>query len=280
MARAVLAWVMEKLNHGHSVALATIIESKGSVPGKPGAKLAIIKNGQKFGTVGGAGLELKIENALIKLLKQPKPMSTKGGKIETFLLYKDGKGKEAIPLDSLCGGQVKVSLEVIETTPHVLIVGGGHVGLAITLVTETLGWSHSVFDIRSDFANSVRFPNAEEIHNSPVGTFLKNENESSLSRFSDILLLGHDWSIDQEILIEIMSLLKDTSRFRVGAIGSKSKWSAFKKAALSKNISNSVIELVRCPIGISIGAHSPEEIAIAVCAEIIALEKLHNNSED
>ena len=67
MTRAVIAWTLEKLNAGYSVAIATIIEAKGSVPGKPGAKLAIIKNGEKYGTIGGAGLELKVEKALKNL---------------------------------------------------------------------------------------------------------------------------------------------------------------------------------------------------------------------
>ncbi len=280
MTRAVLAWTMDKLNQGYSVAIATIIDSKGSVPGKPGAKLALIKNGEKYGTVGGAGLELKIEIALTKLLNESKPMSSKGGEINTFLLYKDGKGKEVIPLDSLCGGQVRVAMEVIDSMPHILIVGGGHVGLAIALASDTLGWAHSVFDVREDYANSDRFPFAEEIHNYSIDEFLKNEDNDSLNRFSDILLLGHDWSLDQDMLIGILSLLNIDSRSRLGAIGSKSKWSAFKKAALGSNIQQSLIDATRCPIGLSIGAHSPEEIAIAVCAEIISFEKLHNDSEE
>jgi xanthine dehydrogenase accessory factor len=142
-----------------------------------------------------------------------------------------------------------------------------------------LGWAHSVFDIREDYANSGRFPFAEEIHNCSIDEFLKNEDNNSLNRFSDILLLGHDWSLDQDMLIGILSLLNIDSRARLGAIGSKSKWRAFKKAALESNIQKSLIDATRCPIGISIGAHSPEEIAIAVCAEIISFEKLHNDSE-
>jgi len=280
MTRAVIAWTLEKLNAGYSVAIATIIEAKGSVPGKPGAKLAIIKNGEKYGTIGGAGLELKVEKALKNLLSTPKDMSSKGGKIEKFLLYKNGKGKEVTPLDSLCGGQVTVSLEVIDSLPHILIIGGGHVGLAITSISDILGWSHSIFDVREDYANSKRFPNAEEIHNSFVCDFLTEDDIESMSRFSDILLLGHDWNVDQEMLIGLLSIMDENSRPRIGVIGSKSKWSAFKKAALSVNISESIIDSTRCPIGLSIGAHSPEEIAVAVCAEIMAMEKLHNNYED
>ena len=125
----VLSWALDEVKQGHRVAIATIVSAKGSVPGKPGAKLAINSKMQNFGTVGGAGLELKIEKKLIQLLNEEHKVNRKkGGLIETFYLYKDAKGKEGIALDSLCGGQVKVSMEIIEPMPHILIAGGGHVG--------------------------------------------------------------------------------------------------------------------------------------------------------
>ena len=272
MTRAVLSWVLEKLEAGHDVAIATVINSKGSVPGKPGAKLAMVKGGEKFGTIGGAGLELKIEKALHDLIEKPYIMATQGGRIENFILYKDGKGKEVTALDSLCGGQLTVSLEVVNTTPHILIIGGGHVGKSVSLVCDSISWSYSVFDVREDFSNKDRFPLAKELHSSSVSNFLDLEDHDSLSRFSDILILGHDWSIDQEILIGILSKIKNQERPRIGCIGSKTKWSAFKKAALEENISKSILESTRCPIGLEIGAHSPEEIAVSICAEIISLD--------
>lgn len=272
MTRRVLSWISEKLAEGYDVALATVIDSKGSIPGKPGAKLAMIKNGEKFGTIGGAGLELKIEKALYELIKRPYRMSIQGGRIENFLLYKNGKGKEVIALDSLCGGQLTVSLEVINTSPNILIVGGGHVGKSLASVCDSIGWEYSIFDVRKEFSNEERFPYAEKSYTSSIPEFLDSEDEKSLSRFSDIFLLGHDWSLDQEILIGILSKVKVNQRPRVGCIGSKTKWSAFREAALNANIPSSVVDSTRCPIGLGIGAHTPEEIAIAICAEIIALD--------
>ena len=91
MSRAVLSWVVERLDHGERVALASVIEARGSVPGKPGAKLAISSTGEKFGTVGGAGLEMKIERNLIEMLSDDKSKMRKtGGKIETYILHKEG----------------------------------------------------------------------------------------------------------------------------------------------------------------------------------------------
>ena len=274
MSVAVLSWVLEMLDAGNRVAIASVIKAQGSVPGKPGAKLAISSSGSRVGTVGGAGLEAKIEEKLEEMLsKEGLFYRKRGGTVEDFLLHKDGKGKEVTALDSLCGGRVTVSMEVIEPIPHILIAGGGHVGLSIAKACNNLDWSYSVFDIREDFCNSERFPDARGIYCSSVEEFLENMRGSELEMFSDILLLGHDWSVDERLLIGLLKINNGNSRPRIGAIGSKKKWIEFEKSATKNGIDEGPLESVRCPIGLDIGADSPDEIALAVCAEILALER-------
>jgi len=277
----VLSWALDEVKQGHRVAIATIVSAKGSVPGKPGAKLAINSKMQNFGTVGGAGLELKIEKKLIQLLNEEHKVNRKkGGLIETFYLYKDAKGKEGIALDSLCGGQVKVSMEIIEPMPHILIAGGGHVGRCVGLVAESLGWDYSVFDVRKEYSNTEKYPFSNENISMNANDFLESEDSESIKRFSDILLLGHDWSVDQELLLGFLKLRKDDSRPRIGAIGSVSKWKSFKKAAMDDGVREEWFNNARCPIGIDIGAETPEEIGLAVCAEILALERKITHTEN
>ena len=269
-----LIWVLERLERGESVAMASVIEASGSVPGKPGARLALTPSGARFGTIGGAGLEMKVENALRGMLNGGRQqVREKGGRVETFVLYKDAKGEEATPLDSLCGGRVTVAMEVMDPMPHVLIAGGGHVGRAVAIVCDTLGWSHSVFDVRAEYADAERYPFASELHASSVSGFLEGEDSDSLVRFSDVLLLGHDWAVDQEFLLGVLGRLEGGARPRIGAIGSTVKWNAFREAAVDAGVSEEAVDSVRCPIGLDIGADSPEEIAVAVCAEIMSLEK-------
>ena len=271
---AVLSWALERLRGGERVAIASVIEAQGSVPGKPGAKLAISSSGSRVGTVGGAGLEMRVSQKLEDMLASEDGLNRKmGGSVEVFLLHKDGKGKEVTALDSLCGGRVTVSMEVIDPRPHILIAGGGHVGFALAKVCDNLDWEYSVFDIREDYSNSERFPNAEGVICCPVGEFLGQEDEGSLRRFSDILLLSHDWGVDEDLLIGILGILGGTKRPRIGAIGSKKKWSEFERSGIERGIEKRILESVRCPIGLEIGADSPEEIAIAVCAEILSLER-------
>lgn len=277
----VLSWALSEVEQGRRVAIATIISAKGSVPGKPGAKLAINSRMQNFGTVGGAGLELKIEKKMKELLNEDVKLNRKkGGIIETFYLYKDAKGKEGIALDSLCGGQVEVSIEIIEPVPHILIAGGGHVGRCVALVADSLGWDYSIFDVRKEYSNSEKYPFSNENISTDVDDFLKSEDSESLERFSDILLLGHDWSVDQELLLGLLKLREEKIRPRIGAIGSTSKWSSFKKAAIKDGIKEKWFENARCPIGIDIGAETPEEIGLAVCAEILALDRKITHTEN
>ena len=281
MTKPVLTWVLDRLDRGEKVAMASVIEASGSVPGKPGARMAISSNGKRFGTVGGAGLELRIEDGLRKMLNGGDGYSRKrGGRVEVFLLHKDGKRKEVTPLDSLCGGKVTVAMEVLIPMPHVLIVGGGHVGRCIAIVCDTMGWSHSVFDVREEYANEDRCPFATELHTVNVEGFLASEDRDSLERFSDVLLLGHDWAVDEDFLIRVLKERGNGRRPRIGAIGSKSKWKSFSKSAIGAGIAEDDIGSVRCPIGLQIGADSPEEIALAVCSEILSLEKVVNTHED
>ena len=274
MTVGVLNWAIKRVEAGERVAIASVVQASGSVPGKPGARLAISSSGEKFGTIGGAGLELKVEKELQEiLLRDLSDLRKKGGKVESFLLNRDGKGKEASALDSLCGGQVKVAMEVITPRPHILIAGGGHVGLSISKVCDSLEWLYSVFDVREEYCNRQRYPNAEGNFCSSVEEFLQKESSDSMTRFSDILLLSHDWSVDEEMLIGLLQLCKEGRSPRIGAIGSKKKWSAFEKKAIENGVEKRLIDSVRCPIGLDIGADTPEEIAIAVCAEVLSLER-------
>ena len=261
MTQRVLEWVTARLREGEPVALASVITAQGSVPGKPGAHMAVTDS-EVYGTVGGAGLELKVMNHLREILE------TNEGRIETYQLQKEAGGRAGTPLNSLCGGILTVSMEVIQPMPHILLAGGGHCAQAIADASAPLGWSVSVLDTRPEYASEELWPDAEECMASQPGDFLARETTESLARFSHILLLGHDWAIDEALLIGLLE--RTEGRPRIGCIGSRSKWQAFEKSALEAGLSQEILDTVICPIGIGIGAESPQEIAIAVLAQIIA----------
>ena len=263
MTARVLQWSLSQLSLNRKVALATVVDTSGSVPGKAGARLALT-DFDMVGTVGGAGLEMKVISRLKELISDA---SKPCGEVVTYGLNKGAKGYEVQPLDSLCGGRVTVALEVLIPMPHILLMGGGHCAKAIAEACVPLDWKYSVQDSRAEYAV---LDGATETHHSCPKDFLENENQESLSRFSDILLLGHDWKEDEERLLGILS---EGYTGRLGVIGSKSKWKAFTNVAIKAGISQETLDGVNCPIGLAIGAESPEEIAIAVLAEILAAHK-------
>ena len=263
MTARTLQWALDELSKNRKVGIASVVSTAGSVPGKEGARLALTEFSVS-GTVGGAGLEMKVISRLKELMiESTKPC----GEIVTYGLNKGAKGYEVTPLDSLCGGRVTVAFEVMIPMPHILLMGGGHCAKAIAEACKPLDWKFSVQDSRADFAV---LDGAIETHHSCPKDFLMNENNESLSRFSDILLLGHDWKEDEE---RLLGLLFAGYNGRLGVIGSKSKWNAFSKIALEAGISQDQLDQVNCPIGLDIGAESPEEIAVAVLAEILASHK-------
>ena len=151
--------------------------------------------------------------------------------------------------------------------PHILLMGGGHVAQSIAHMCQGLGWDHSVQDTREEFSSPVAFPEARERHCNSVEDFLESENTDSINRFSDILLLGHDWKEDEDRLIGLLKIIDSSTR--LGVIGSKRKWNAFSKAAIDAGIDPPILDEVDCPIGLEIGAESPGEIAVAVVAAVL-----------
>ncbi|MBA86846.1 MAG: hypothetical protein CMB29_02110 [Euryarchaeota archaeon] len=278
MTKQTLTWAVNHLALRKRIVMASVVKTSGSVPGKVGARLAIAEHTDGFhGTIGGAGLELKVLNRCNELMAEHfEPF----GEVLTFGLNKGAKGYEVQPLDSLCGGRVTVSLEVIIPPPHVLLMGGGHCASALVTTIQSLNWNYSVTDSRLEYCNTDLFPNATELLHTSVEDFLAAESADSMSRYSDILLLGHDWSEDQARLLGLLTLCQDGGinpdgrNFpRIGVIGSRSKWQSFSRAAIEHGIDRNQLDSVICPIGLNIGAESPEEIAIAVTAQILALAK-------
>ena len=278
MTAHVLQWVLSELASQRRVVMATVLNTSGSVPGKTGARLAMSSHEHTWvGTVGGAGLEHRVLQRCRELLGEAlQPIA----EVLTYGLNKGAKGYEVTPLDSLCGGRVSIAVEVMIPMPHVHIMGGGHCGKALATTLHGLGWDYSVHDTREAYISEDKFPHAVERSSASVAGVLEGETASTLGRFSDILLLGHDWAEDQERLLGLLQLLNQPGVVldgkqhpRIGVIGSRSKWQAFEEAAREQGVPQPLLDQVICPIGLNIGAQSPEEIAVAVAAQIMSLHK-------
>jgi len=235
-------------------ATATVVGARGSVPGKLGARMIVFADGSQEGTVGGAGLEQEI-----KAMAQD-AIRTHRSTTHHFELARQKPGG----LDSICGGGVEVFVEYMAPRPHILIYGCGHVGEATARLCAQLDYSHSVADIRPDFATEERFPRARNHFTLSPEEFFK---QATLSHYSHILILGHDHHADGDIVI---AALKADFEGSIGIIGSRTKRNEFQSRCVEQGIPQELFdEKVTCPIGLSIQAETPSEIAVAILAQII-----------
>lgn len=233
-------------------AVATVVDAKGSVPGKVGATMLVTSQGRVHGTVGGAGLEEKVKALCVEALE------TGDSGLHTFDLAK----WKPEGLDSVCGGTVQIAVQVHRPLPHLLLFGGGHCGLALAEIARTMDWDVSVVDGRPEFADPDRFPDGTTVHAEDPAEFAR---DADVSDCTHAYLLGHSHDLDARTLKELLPRFDG----HVGTIGSDAKWADFRKRLTEWGVAEDRVDAVECPIGLDVGAESPEEIAVAVAASII-----------
>lgn len=235
-------------------AVATIVEARGSVPGKLGARMIVLADGTQDGTVGGAGLESQVTEIALQAI------ATRRSGTHRFELARQKPGG----LDSVCGGGVEVFVEYIAPRPHLLIYGGGHVGLAIARLCDQLDYAYSIGDVRPEFASAERFPNARARFPLEPAAVLA---QADLALYSHLLIVGHSHQIDGELLC---GALERGFTGYLGVIGSETKRREFRGRCAARGIPEATFDArVDCPIGLAIDAETPAEIAVAVLAQVI-----------
>jgi len=259
VSRKVMRRAAELLDAGVSFALCTVIGARGSVPGKAGAKMIVLRDGSQFGTVGGAGLEEKVKDLGRRCLEERKTLTMK---FELAPHLPDRPGA----LDSLCGGAVEILVEYMGAVPHVLICGGGHVGLEVARMCDQLEYVHSVLDDRAEFAARERFPGARELHVGRPETFFP---ERDLTGYSHVVLLGYSYKIDTEALYQVVTRFPGY----IGLICSKLKRREMFAKLRERGVSEAALQRIEAPLGLAIGAETPAEISVSILGSIIQHHK-------
>ncbi|MCK4309162.1 MAG: XdhC family protein [Candidatus Atribacteria bacterium] len=253
----ILKEALERINKGESIALATIVETKGSTPREVGAKMVVGKDGLIAGTIGGGITEAKV----IKEAKQ----AIKEGK-ERFLAYHLTKEEAARDEGAICGGEMKVFVDILQPKEEILIFGAGHIAVCVSKLAKIVGFKVTIIDDRKEFVNQDRFPEADKI--------IAEETEKALthlkitpSNYIIILTRGH--LKDEEVLA---SVVRSNTAY-IGMIGSRKKNATVFRRLTKKGISQEELDKVHTPIGIDINAQTPEEIAVSIMAEIIQVRR-------
>ena len=244
-------------NLGQKCALATIVQVRGSIPGFQSAKLLVREDGSIVGTIGGGCVEAEVWNAAREVMETGKPRNM------SFSLGQDAAYDNGL----ICGGQLEVFVECISPQPAALIFGGGHISKSLAKVLDLAGFRVSVIDNREAFANKERFPEATEVHAAEYEDVFPALKVND-STYIVIVTRGH--RDDMRVLRWAVT----TPARYIAMIGSRRKTISVVKELEKEGMPRDAFEKVSAPMGLEIGAISPEEIAISVAAEMIAIRRI------
>ncbi len=247
--------------------VAKVIKTTGSTPGKKGAWLLMTEDEQTEGTVGGGILEENVKDRAKQVLKNKK------GYVYEFILNDEQKDG----LDMRCGGNIHIEFEYIDYSNGekflsefranciAYIFGGGHVGQAVEPILRYVGFDTVVIDDRPEFANKELFPEAKAVMTIKDYKDCYQNIKTDKNSYIVILTRGHGG--DYDVLKQ--SLQRESAY--IGMIGSRRKVLATFEGLKSEGITEKQLERVNSPIGLAIGAESPQEIAISIVAEMIKI---------
>ncbi|HEX7087389.1 MAG TPA: XdhC family protein [Vicinamibacterales bacterium] len=253
---AVYRELVAAAERGEPVALVTIVRAHGSTPQRVGAKMLVFADGRTVGTIGGGCYENDA------FWKAREALAAGRAQLVHYELTDDLAEESGL----ICGGQMDVFIEPVEPTPHLYILGAGHVGGELGQLAPTVGFNVHVVDDREKFANRERFPDAVEVVAAPLVEWVQS---ASLPPTAYIVVLtrGHRQDFD------VLRALADRPFRYVGLIGSRAKVARLTDALLDAGVSADWLRTLHAPIGLDIGAVSPQEIAVAITAELIAVRR-------
>lgn len=240
---------------GESAALVTIIRTQGSTPQRVGAKMLVFPDGRTVGTIGGGCYENDAFWKARRALETRKPL------VARYELADDLAEESGL----ICGGQMEVYVEPLEASPHLYLVGAGHVALHLGQLAAPAGFRVHVIDDREKFSNAERFPDAVEVAVDDIPAWLE-KTDFPPTAYAVILTRGHRHDLDA-----LRALAPRPLRY-LGLIGSKAKVARLHEALREAGVALADPQRLHAPVGLDIGAVTPQEIAVSILAELIAVK--------
>jgi xanthine dehydrogenase accessory factor len=248
--------IVKLRQQGRRGAVATIVNVHGSIPSFKTAKMLVRDDGSILGTIGGGCVEAEVWQAAREVMESEKPRTL------TFNLNQDPKYDTGL----VCGGTLDIFVEPILPPASLYIFGAGHVSVNLYKVAKGAGFDVTVVDDREAYASRERFPEANEVIAEDFDRVMVRlaPNESS---YIVIVTRGHRDDM------RILRWAVQTPARYIGMIGSKRKTIAIFRELTKEGIAPALFERVHAPVGLDIGAVTPEEIAVAITAELIAVRR-------
>ncbi|MFL6227772.1 MAG: XdhC family protein [Pyrinomonadaceae bacterium] len=241
--------ITEVLGKGGVAVLATLVEA----PRGAGAKMLVRSAGSRTGTLGDPALDDAVTARALDFLSSRAETSTH--KIDEF----------APALDRWRGA--RVMFERVEPEPHVVVCGAGHVGAALARLAASIGYRVTLIDDRADFVAPARFPEGRIALVAAAEGWARAVSESvGAGRGVSVAVVTRGHNEDEECLRAVIDARPDY----VGMIGSRRRTNIVLARLSESGVAAEQLREVRAPVGLDIGAVSPEEVALSILAEIVA----------
>lgn len=252
---SIYQYVAKLEQEGREFAICTVIDAQGSSPGRTSFKMVVLPDGTQHGTVGGGKLELTVLGAARDAIAEEK------SRVITLDLSQNGKDS----LGMLCGGQVTLYIEYVGRRPLLYIYGAGHVGRFLATFASLVGFEVTVMDDRPEFATPGRIPDA---HHFLTGGFVELVQTTTYGPQGYHVILTDRHVSDERVLKALLERKLD-NRY-IGMIGSRSKTLEVFRRLEATGIGREDLARVYAPVGIDHGGQTAEEIALAICTELVA----------
>lgn len=234
-------------------ALCTVVKTSGSTPRHATSKMLVYPDGRILGTVGGGELENRVRQEALAALQDGRP------RLLSYNMTDPSRGDVGV-----CGGQVEVFVEPILPPPLLVVIGGGHVGKAVAHLAKWLGFRVAVSDDRPEFCTPEANPDADEFYPCPLAELPLH---LTITPQTYLVLTTRGSQVDAAGLPALL----ETPAAYIGVIGSRRRWAETCKLLNQQGISDETLQRVHSPMGLGLGAETPEEIAVSILAEILML---------
>lgn len=252
METLLLKKLTQLLDEQKSVALVTIVKSEGSSPRGVGAMMIVDSEGNLIdGTIGGGAVEEKAKRQAAECIRRGI------SKTVAYDLNKDSS------LSMICGGKVEVFIQVFCRQDKLIIVGAGHIAERLYRMAKILGYIVVILDDRKDMVTKERFPEADELLSGDISDNLK---AVSIDENTNIVIVTHGHKYDT---MALEAVINSSARY-IGMIGSVNKVKTCFEILKQKGVTDEALARVYAPIGLDLGGETPEEISLAIMAEIQA----------
>jgi xanthine dehydrogenase accessory factor len=247
---------LDAVAEAEAAALVTVIATEGSTPQKAGAKMLVYGDGRIVGTIGGGCVEAEM------IRRARHAISERRSSLADYDLTPDQAGEDGL----VCGGRMQVFIEPVKPEPTLLLFGAGHVAQPLARLAKGVGFRVEVADDRVKFANADRFPEADLVL---VEEFTTAAQKMTLGRNTYAVVVTRGHGGDTEALASVVG---KGLRF-VGLLGSRPKLVHVVTALEERGVPPAALAEIRCPLGVEVGAVTPEEIAVSILAELIAVRR-------